>query len=788
MVEQMTARERHAVRRWLSVTALAVAAVTSLSPLPLSAAVAQSAPGKLGDSHRFDTWTGYEVGRGPIAVVSADFNGDGTPDVAYARHDFFENKIAVQLNAGDGTMKKAVSITATAESNDIAAGDIDRDGDQDIVVVSEGSSLTNTIIDLYVNDGTGHFTHATATGGHGAQRVALADLNGDGKADLAITNYTSQKTVSVLLGNGNGTFEPETLYTVGPNTTGIVAADLDRDGDLDLVVGWYDDIFLKSWIALLVNEGTGRFKVSKNLLLTNDSESPVVAAADFNGDGRMDLAAAGWRSDQHIVLLNRRKLSFAQTAYTAGASSTSLRAADVDADGDSDLVSATLGTTSTGTVSYLKNKGNGKFASSVSIDAGAQPAGVDVADFDGDGRPDLAVANSGATTGDIQTQRPDGTFANPPIYLGVSGQLPLDTASADFNMDGHVDMALSEIDPFSGGNDVVAIFENDGTGAMFLAQTLPSGTDSHAKSVVASDLNGDGAPDVVWTPEAFTGSYTLAISLNDGNGSFGAPATYPLASGGTGHVTTADVDGDGDQDAIVANNRGATSISISLNNGDGTFQPDYGVPMGEPQEMAIGVDLNGDGFLDLAAVDPKVDGSGRAVLIAFGKGGGLFDPPIAYMVGNGPREIAAGDFNGDGHPDLVTANEGGDDISNFAVESTSVLLNSGHGTFSSISTLLSESIPRYFNEFAVAVGDVDGNGALDIVVAHPQGQNVEVYYGNGKGAFRTLSVRYGVHSGMTDVSLADYDGDGKLDVGGPGAQNDGGIFSPGGVSLMLNLG
>ena len=88
------------MRRWLSVTALAVAAVMSLGPLPVSATVAPSVPVKLGDSHRFDTWTGYEVGRGPKAVVSADFNGDGAPDVAYARYDFFENKMAIQLNAG----------------------------------------------------------------------------------------------------------------------------------------------------------------------------------------------------------------------------------------------------------------------------------------------------------------------------------------------------------------------------------------------------------------------------------------------------------------------------------------------------------------------------------------------------------------------------------------------------------------------------------------------------------------------------------------------------------------
>jgi hypothetical protein len=776
------------LRRGLREVGLAaLAALMVIGALTASAAAVPSVQLRLGDSKRFDTWTGYEVGRGPKAVVSADFNGDGAPDVAYARYDFFDNKMAVQLNAGDGTMRKAISITASADSNDIAAGDIDGDSDQDIVVVSEGSSLTNTVIDLYLNNGSGRFTHMIATGGHGAQRVALADLNGDGKLDLAITNYSSQKTVSLLLSNGNGTFQPETLYRVGANTTGIVATDLDGDGDLDLAVGWYDNIFLKSHMALLVNDGTGRFTVSQSTLLVHGPASPVVAAADFNSDGRQDIAVAGSGRNRQIVLLNGGNLTFTQTAYRAGFNATNLRAADVDADGDPDLMSATLGSTSTGTLSYLKNRGNGTFAPSDSIDEGAQPSDVDVADFNGDGRPDLAVANSGATTGAIQPQRPDGSFANPPIYFGVPGQFGLDSASADFNKDGDVDMALSEIDPSSGGNDAVAIFENDGTGAMIMVQTLSTGTDSHAKSVVESDLNGDDAPDLLWTPEAFTGPYALAVSLNDGNGSFGAPTIYPLTSGGTGHVTTADVDGDGDQDAIVANDRGPESVRISLNNGDGTFQPDYGVEMGEFQEMAIGVDLNADGLPDLAAVDPMLDGRGTAVLVAFGTGGGLFGPATTYTVGNGPREIAAGDFNNDGHPDLVTANEGGDDISFFAAESTSVLLNAGNGTFSSISTLPSETISRYFNEFAVAVGDVDGDGALDIVVAHPQGQNVDVYYGNGRGAFRTVDLRYGVHLDMTDVNLADYNGDGKLDVGGPDAVN-GAFLAPGGVSVMLNQG
>lgn len=748
-----------------------------------SAAVA--APGRTGDAQRFGTWTGYEVGAQPIAVVSADLDGDGAPDVAYARQSSGHNTMVVQLNAGDGSMRRATGYRATPRSNDIAAGDLDGDGDQDIVVVSEGVSITNTVIDLYLNDGTGRFAHITASGGHGAQRVVLADLDDDADLDLAVTSAFSQQTVSVLLGRGDGTFRREQLVVVGTDTTGIDAADLDGDGLLDLAVGW-NDTNIASYVALLVNRGSGSFTVAKNVALPVNVGSPVVAAGDFNADGRADIAAAGTGSGAHFVLRNRGGLSFTSTTYAAGFTSTNLLAADVDGDGMTDLLSATVGTSNTGTVSYLRNQGRGVLAPPVSVDAGAQPWDVAVGDFDGDGRLDLAVANNGSGTGGIHPQRPDGSFADRPVYPAVPGELPLDTASADFDGDGLPDMAVSQIDITSGGADVVAILHNDGSGAMRLNQTLPTGTDSHAKSLYASDLNGDGYPDLLWTPEQFTtGPYSLVVALNDGDGSFGALQTYTLTSNGTGHVTTADLDGDGDQDAIVANNRGPSGVRVLLNRGDGTFRPDYAVAMGDFQEMAIGVDLDGDGVVDIAAVEPQVDGSSQALMVVRGRGGATFGRPTTYTVGNGPREIAAGDLDGDGDLDLVTANQGGDAISNFSLESTTVLLNGRDGTFGSISTLPTEQAYRYFDQFAVALGDIDGDGALDIVAAHPHGQTVGVYYGVGDGRFRP-EVRYGVHANATDVNLADYNGDRRLDIGVPTTENDGAVFPTGGVSVLLN--
>lgn len=765
----------------LTTSAIVAGALTTMSATAAHGVQPTASP----DAQRFDTWAGFDADQQPIAVVAADFNGDGRPDVAWARHLSAQNTMLVRRGDGHGGMGRATAYPTTTSSNDLAAGDLDGDGDLDIVVVSEGAGLTNTVVDVFVNDGSGRFARTTATGGHGAQRVEVADLNGDGTLDLAITNYWQRKTVSILLGKGNGTFRPESLVTVGPYTSGVVAADLDGDGDLDLAVGWLDYLEIDSYVAILVNRGRGRFVVRKNVLLPADIGGPVVAAADFTGDGRPDLAAAGG-GETHILLRNRGKLAFTSTTYSAGFTSTNLTAADVDGDDRPDLISATIGTSSTGNISYLRNLGRGRLAASVSIDSGAQPWDAAVADFDGDHRLDLAVVNNGTNTLAIQRQRPNGTFANPPVYAAVPGEIPLDTASADFDGDGFPDMALSQIDITSGGNDVVAIMHNDGTGAMDLTQSLPTGTDSHAKSMYASDLNGDDAPDLLWTPEQFSqGAYQLAVSLNNGNGVFGPPRSYILTSGGTGHVTTADIDGDGDQDAIVANNRGPSGVRVLLNRGNGTFKPDYAVPMGDFQEMAIGVDLDGDGILDIAAVEPQLDGSSRALMVVFGKGGGTFGQPTTYTVGNGPRELAAGDFNGDGAIDLVTANKGGDNISNYSVESTSVLLNSGDGTFASITKLPTEEAYGYYNQFAIAVGDIDGDGSLDIVDAHPHGQNVGVYYGKGDGTFGT-EVRFGLHAGVTDVNLSDYDQDGTLDIGSPDTVNDGTLFPTGGVSVLLN--
>jgi len=740
---------------------------------PSSAAVRGASP-QLGDSHLFDTWTGYGGGRYMEAVVSADFNGDGKPDAAWARNDFFQNSIRVQLNLGDGTLGAPVALPAQAVSNDIAAGDLDGNGTTDLVVVGEGNDLANSVVDVYLNDGTGVFTHRTATGGQGARRVVLADLSGDGKLDVALTDYWgSSADIAVLLGRGDGTFRAQKRYPVGTQPQGIAAADLDGDGRLDLAVARLDQQGnLVDQVVLLHNDGNGVFSTAKTLTLGIAAGDPVVAAADFDGDGKPDLAVGAVGTDQIAVLHNDGALAFTESLVHSNFTSFNLRAVDVDGDGRIDLLSPSY-VSDSGELAFLRNSGGGAFAAPITIESGRNPHDVDAADYNGDGRLDLVTANRLTDTGSVHPQLAGGSFAAPPINRSTAG-LPLSTASADFNGDGKIDVA-------EGGDGSVHVLLNSGGGKLTEKSTIPGCTTCnpietpYVRYLTASDLNNDGAPDLVWAPDA--SPYPYVYSLNSGSGTFGPTHEVAIATCGTGAATTADVDNDGLQDILVPNNRSGPSafcmsvdhsVRVAINNGDGTFQTDYGVDVEPLPEMAVGTDLNGDGKTDL------VTGSIQ-IAVRLGTGGGAFAPAV-FSNARATR-LKAVDVNADGHTDVATAD--------LSTSTAYVLRNDGSGALSQIASYTGEQISGYADDFALDLGDLDGDGILDLVVANPSGNNVGVHFGTGGGMFAAEQLRYGTHGCLTDVRVADMNGDGKPDLVGPACVGSS-FVTPRGVTVLLN--
>jgi hypothetical protein len=737
-----------------------------------------------GDAHRFNTWSGYASGRAPVAVATGDFDGDGKIDVAYARFDFYAQGVSVQFNLGDGTMGRTASYPASTDSTDIKAGDIDGDLDLDLVAVSMGSNLVNNVIDLYINNGTGTFTHRTDTGGVGPQKLALADLDGDGDLDIAVSSGLFGNTMSVVLNNGHGVFGPETRYTVGENPNGIAAADFDGDGDVDLAVARHDPVFLKTKVSFWSNNGTGTFKRAREITSIQEG-NPSLVTDDFDMDGTPDLAIGMVGTDRQVVMLNNGGLSFTQQAYVTGSSAEDLTSGDLDGDGDPDVVLATLGSSTTGDMSILRNSGDGTFQAR-RFSSGFNPHDAAIADFDGDGRADIAVANGATETGSIHLQRPGFRFGPPGLMR--TDMFVGSIEHSDVDHDGDLDLAVSIADPF-GGTGSIQILENDGRGVFTPGQLIDSGLTSHGGigHVQPADLNGDGWDDLVWTiSQFFEPVAPVVTSLNDGHGNFLPPSIF-VGTDANAYAGVGDVNNDGSLDLAVAQ-RGE-QLAIYRNTGHGTFRPAKLLSVAEFPGMVIARDLNGDGWADLVTVHNGVYGSSQTISVLLALGDGRYGHFVKYTVGQGPIEIVAADFDADGDLDLATSNNGGDDISTFADESTTVLLNKGNGTFGPITTYPGEAINYYLSEWAIEAADIDADGHIDLVVSNYIGNDAGVYYGRGDGSFDPQQVRYGLQNGAQDMTVADFNGDGLADIAATGyLQSRDPFFPPTGIVLLTNQG
>jgi hypothetical protein len=248
-----------------------------------------------------------------------------------------------------------------------------------------------------------------------------------------------------------------------------------------------------------------------------------------------------------------------------------------------------------------------------------------------------------------------------------------------------------------------------------------------------------------------------------------------------------DLDNDGDVD--LASAQFTPKLALYPNRGDGTFGTWRLVPVAEFPGMVIAPDLNGDGWLDLATPHNGVYGSSQSISVIPGTGGGQFGEFAKYQVGQGPLGIVATDLDEDGDLDLATSNNGGDDVSNFEDESTTVVLNRGNGTFGPITTYLGEAINYYLSEWAIQAGDMDQDGNLDLIVSNVLGNNVGVHYGNGDGTVDPKQVRYGVQNGAQDITVADFDADGLLDIAATGyLQSVSALFPPPGIVVLTNRG
>jgi hypothetical protein len=313
-------------------------------------------------------------------------------------------------------------------------------------------------------------------------------------------------------------------------------------------------------------------------------------------------------------------------------------------------------------------------------------------------------------------------------------------AIGDVNGDGKPDLVAPS------GSGTISELVGNGDGSFGVTDDYYAG--NGVDGVTIGDLNGDGKPDLV---TANQGDGTVSVLLGTGGGNFGAATTFALpVIGGVRPMPTSvvigDLDGDGRPDLALPDQNNPY-LSVMLGTGGGNFSAAPVPPLRTgymPYDVAIG-DLNGDGKPDLVSANVTPN----TVTVLLNQGGAFFGS-VDYGTGNQPVAVAIADLNGDGKPDIVTANR--------YPNTVSVLLGNGNGTFGTKSDFGTGNTP-----VAVAIGDLNGDGKPDIVTANGFSNSVSVLLGNGNGTFKA-KTDYTTGVDAVGVALGDLDGDGRLDI------------------------
>ena len=687
-----------------------------------------------------------DTGSSPAAVAVADFNGDGIPDLAVANYN--SASVSVLLGNGDGSFQPARNSPSGGNPRAMAVADFNGDGILDLVVTNYNRSMVSVLL----GQGDGTFRYF---GGFAVRSfpigVAVGDFNGDGLIDLAVADGSG---ASVLLGQGDGSFQDARAFPAGHSPASVAVGDFNGDGVLDLAVANQGD----GTVSVLLGQGDGTFQSARTV--TVGTHPVAVAVADLNGDGIPDLAVANQGNFPEVgesvgVLLGRGDGTFQPAQnFAAGSNPSAVVVADFNGDGIPDLAVANAAYyQGPSTASVLLGNGDGTFQAPWNVAVGAQPQALAAEDFNNDGIPDLAVANYNSDNVSVLLGQRDGIFPATPSF--PAGTNPTSEVVGDFNNDGIPDLAVANVLGASSSNVSVLLGRGDGT--LGAAQSFSVG--SFATVAAVGDFNGDGNLDLIEYDLGTGGSGGgLHLLLGNGDGTFQPART--IMSGGFFAVAVADFNGDGIPDIAVAPILGST-VTIDLGVGDGTFQTAGPFAIGDrPGRLAVG-DFNGDGIPDLVALDAGSHGVDPSVTVLLGTGGGNFGSPQSFQPLLDQVSVAVGDFNGDGLDDLAVT--GADRAGHPGVE---ILLALGDGSFG----IAGDIIPIGPRLGQVAVADFNNDGVPDLAVTY-QG-HVRVLLGAGDGTFQQPFLSYITGTTTSPLVVADFNGDGLPDLAATDARSD----------------
>ncbi|MBI3845179.1 MAG: VCBS repeat-containing protein [Planctomycetes bacterium] len=611
--------------------------------------------------------------------------------------------------------------------------------------------------------------------------AAAADLDGDGFVDLVAASTGASDQMEGLLiffQKRRGEFTPDPAGPVDRGFTqadplDVDVADMDGDGKLDLVSA---NARTPSVTIFHQTSTPGTFELTPTVLLVpNPSARPTsIAIADFDGDGRLDIVSANDVGNDVTVFLQSRTTpgTFVPQELRPRPidQPKSVAVGDLDGDGLLDIVCANG---RGDCLSIFLQLADGAFPSSPStnlvLPTGSSPVGVAVADVNADGKLDVISANqrSDNVTIFLQQSTVPGEFEQPGMSLGnralTRGASAV--AAADVDGDGNIDVVVAN----TVGNNVAVFFQTlPGVFEFDPRGTLGDSSSTNGpKSVALSDVDGDGFLDIV---TANAGGQDLAAFFHPRRGTFSLDARGPLGGATITSkpvgVAVGDLDGDGDLDLVCANQFG-DSLTVFRQTTPSQFNLAPGGILSDPAStifpLAVAAgDLNGDGRLDIVSANRNTHTLGLFYqttpgLFAFvGTLPVPFDPDRDASFGS----LALADLNDDGHIDIVFANE--------ATDALEVFLQASRGGFGAGSEVRHLSDPdAFFGPDSVAVADIDGDGLLDVVCANPVFDNLAIFYAVSPRVFATTAQTVdsrGATSGPISVAVGDVDGDGRPDL------------------------
>ena len=657
----------------------------------------------------------YPLGSTPKGIVAGDFNNDGYSDIATG----LDSAVTVLLGNPDGTFQAGVQSSAGANVVSIQTGDFNADGNLDLVVANTDSVL-KPAVSILLGNGDGTFQAPRSSEAmFNDVGLAVGDFNNDGKLDVVIAD---SGYIGLYLGNGDGTLKPEIATFDKDGASSVVAADFNNDGNVDVAVGG-------GAITVFLGNGDGSFQTP---ILTSATPFLPLVVGDLNGDGLPDLIVLSLSSVS--AYLGRGDGTFQSPMTVVKEEATALAVSDLNGDGIADLAML-LGNEYFGMGTELFfGRGDGSFSAGPGYSADYLPVKLAAADFNHDGRPDLAVASNNMTVS-IFLGRAKGGVRAARWYPGLFTQVNYPHAiTVDINNDANPDVVT-----VAGAEGTVSVLLGNGRGSFSPEINLSV----VGFSVAAGDLNGDGNADLVVGAEDTNDN--VRVLLGNGDGSF-KPAAKLQVGGSSGNVALADFNHDGKLDLVVLNLINDT-VSVALGNGDGTFGTAIGyLTDGEAAALAI-ADFDGDGNLDIA-----VAGQGELGFldIFVGNGTGVFIKTVSRTLGlSYATNLVTADFNNDGIPDLAVGSVSGAGLS--------IFLGLGNGNFEEASSAYPNGIT------SLVAADFNKDGIQDLLIAFPFDVNaLQLLLGRGDGTFRkSPDIPICCPGGL---AVADLNQDGKIDA------------------------